>query len=265
MINLIAFSDDPLCVGYVWQIHDVALLASVLAELVMGDHIHAAEVLTGIAGEKPKRTKELLDQAIAEIAKPPASEPERYHRDGWLFQLISWTAARTVASPQALIKAPPPIKTQKGFDGIIVDIAAGSPSSLVICEDKATENPRHMITSKVWPEFTEIEARERDRELNSEVSTLLLQLPAESRKAVAEEVFWKERKHFRIAITASDSEASPDARRDLFEGFDACVSGDPLKRRRAEVISIPSLREWMDGLCALIVVALENMRKTASV
>jgi hypothetical protein len=126
-------------------------------------------------------------------------------------------------------------------------------SYIVVCEDKATERPRRTIVNEVWPDFTRIEKENaRERELTSEVSTLLLQLgdPAQAQRLV-DDAIWQENKHYRVAVTAKSSSGGSQKRRKLFAGYDGCV-GAPSARRRAELLLLPDLRAWMTRVAGLV-------------
>lgn len=50
------------------------------------------------------------------------TDPEKpWHRDGWMFQVISWIAAH-LQNPEDLIAPPHMIHAHKGFDGIHVRV-----------------------------------------------------------------------------------------------------------------------------------------------
>jgi hypothetical protein len=69
--------------------------------------------------------------AIRLLAVPAGSDPR--HRDGWMFQTISWLAANR-ANPTAAIRAPHMILAHKGFDGlqIEIDVSSGLVTAAVI-------------------------------------------------------------------------------------------------------------------------------------
>jgi hypothetical protein len=244
---LTTFSESPLFVGYTWNIADEEKLIRILTLLVVGDHVHATEILRGTQGLVAPQVRAVLDRAAAELREPR----DRYHRDGWLFQLISWIAIQKAASTGAIIRAPQARMADKGFDGLVVEIPSTDRGYLIVCEDKATENPRATIIGQVWPEFKRIEAHDRDRELTSEVSTLLFQLPDLAlRRRLIEEAIWQDNKHYRITITGAGDD-DPPGRRALLADYQACVGG-PEARRRAEVIYVSDVRLWMDRVASLV-------------
>ena len=76
------------------------------------------------------------------------------HRDGLLFQHVSWVAA-FMRLPNAKATPPHVRQADKGFDGVLVEVnpAQAGLSRIVLCEDKASVNPRSLVTGSVWPEI----------------------------------------------------------------------------------------------------------------
>jgi hypothetical protein len=260
-ISLTAFDDGVLCHGYLWTVTDEGKLARILAHLVLGDHVHAANIVARMTSRPLKTEDQLLESAATWIRTPPANQQLVYHRDGLIFQMISWIAAQKVLRAGSLVRAPHIVMAHKGFDGLIIERDDQAGGHVVICEDKATERPRTTIRTEVWPEFASIESNSKHRELQSEVSTLTLQLnDSNERKKLIERIFWKEKKHYRVAVTIEVDHASPSGRQRLFRGYDLHVAGDPPRRRRAEALIQSNIRSWLDGICMLTADALDAMR-----
>lgn len=94
----------------------------------------------------PQVTLAAKKDAIALLSLKPDEKP--WHRDGWMFQAISWIAAHNDGG--IAIRAPHLIKAHKGFDGLKLELSdAGEVTAVVVFEDKATENPRATIRDDV--------------------------------------------------------------------------------------------------------------------
>lgn len=266
MLELLAYSDDPLCHGYTWTIRDEEQLAEVVAWLILGDHLHARDVLRGLDRETPVAHRRHLDRRIAEFTTAPTSDPVRWHRDGWIFQMVSWVAANLAEPTGMRIRAPQPRKADKGLDEIMVRLRQnGAPAVVVIGEDKATENSRSTITSQVWPEFTEFENQARDNEVVTEVGSLLEALNDDDRHAVITDALWGQPWHYRVAITITPDHDGQAGRSVLFAGYDNSVGGAACARRRAETLVQPAMRDWMDAFSIRIAEALTRLREVAGV
>jgi len=251
-IQLVACNENPLCFGFSWTISDEDLLAELVARLLFGHYRHVQKILSGQSlVQTPTISQPMMDTIISRLTTT-TPEPVRYQRDGWIFQMISWVAAKK-SDPTSLSAIPHSQRAQKGFDNLIVKVsAAGRVESVVICEDKATGSPRDTIREKVWPEIETFESGSRDSELVNEVTAILER--AEGIIDVDESmaaIFWDEARHYRVAITTNEIDNSANRRR-LFAGYDTVVDGDP-NRRRGDTFLVEQVRDWMDDFCDLIV------------
>lgn len=261
-ITLNSFISENLCFGNKWEISDRNLLIEIVAQVLVGRARHAQKVLKGLGQLDPDidyREQVLLD-AIKKLTIN--GDVDVYHRDGLVFQIISWIAAHKNAGNSSIIATPHLIRAQKGFDGLQIDInSSRKVESIRIFEDKATENPRDTIREKVWPEFKEFYDGERESELEDQLSTLLLtksQLVDDIDDAI-ETLIWKDVRKFRVAITAESSHVSEAGIKRLFKDYDEIVPGN-IDFRQAEYIHIDNLRTWMNDFCNEVINLLESRR-----
>src|SRR5258708_1380304 len=90
-LTLTPIDHDDLCHGWRWEIADEADLARKVAMVALGQYRHGAQILAGI-DKKPLPTRnEAAAAAIKRLTVPDDGDP--WHRDGWVFQTISWIAA----------------------------------------------------------------------------------------------------------------------------------------------------------------------------
>lgn len=265
-VTLVEFVDEPECHGHEWHIADEDELARLVACLVLGQHVHVSRIIAALSERTALTHDEMIDNAINQLSTP-ATDSHRWNRDGWVFQMISWIAASlTINGDVAAIRAPHPRPADKGLDGIIVYLTASAENiqHVVICEDKATADPRNTITSKVWPEFKDFETGRRDAEIVSDVQIALGVSGYENAHELVESVHWNKRRHYRLSITAFPKHDNPEQRRLLFQGYSDKVTGD-IERRGAELILFQDVRGWMDGLCLCVVEHLRAMREVNDV
>ena len=101
-----------------------------------------------------------------------------------------------------MIKLPHLIPAHKGFDGLQINLRGKQELyGVVIFEDKATQNARNTITSKVWPEFRDFESGVRENELMQETTALLYRVPGVDVDKAIEGIVWKHVRKYRISIT----------------------------------------------------------------
>ncbi len=246
-LTLTATDHDDLCHGWSWEIVDENQLVEDVARVALGQYRHVSKILVGLNSRPMPTSAEHVADAVAKLTVAEDGTP--WHRDGWLFQTISWIAAHHNKGT-AVIRAPHIRKADHGFDGIQLELSddGASISALVVFEDKATTSPRATILKDVWPDLVKMEAGERITELTHEAAALLeTQLGAfaaiDIDRAVGQ-ILWNEARRYRVSITVDNALAATDARAALFAGYDNKVGG-VVARRRAETIVIPDMRAWM--------------------
>lgn len=251
-----------LCHGYRWKVANECDLAARVGQLALGQSRHVAAILSGIDKKAPTTRVEAANEAIKLLTVAQGKDP--YHRDGWVFQAISWIAAYR-GDAGAVVRAPHAIVAHKGFDGmqLKLDEHGEAVTAVVIFEDKATENPRKMITNDVWKGIRALERGERMPELIQETGAILeanqLRYPDLDIDAAVETILWDEVRRYRVAVTAADAHDDDDLRQSLFKGFDKVAPGGR-KRRQAETMCIPALRSWMQDFAARAISHIENWR-----
>jgi hypothetical protein len=244
-VVLTNFTNGALCQGCVWTVSDQLELAERIARVALGQSRHVAKILSGIKVIPPITTASTRSAAIKLLTVPLGAEP--WHRDGWLFQTMSWLVA-SQANPSAIIRAPHMILAHKGFDGLQLELdTGGDVSAAVIFEDKATDNPRRTIKDEVWPEFQLLEAGDRENVLTADVSSLLSTRPEIDADKAIENVIWKQVRRYRVSITVGDTHSTTIGRQRLFKGYDEIAIGD-VARRRGEILLLHQLRPWMAAL-----------------
>lgn len=255
-IKLTSFSEDPLCAGHEWSVDDVDLLALQIARVAVGQSRHVKKILDGGVSVFALPPQSIVANA-QRLLTAPDSDP--YHRDGWMFQVMSWIAAQK-ATPHSIITAPHMILAHKGFDGLQIEIdqASQKVSAAIIFEDKATENPRSTITSKVWPELKRLEKGEMEIVLAAETVSLLERYPQLDPDHAIKNILWNQVRRFRVSITADSTHAGSAGRMSLFKGYDTVATG-PISRRSGQVFEIPDLRAWMKILAEKAIAALPGI------
>ena len=245
--------------GFEWTVTDEDELATMIAKVALGQAMVVERVLrdtgcmasrcTTAAGRQGARRLLCVDRGSSA------------HRDGWMFQVISWIASHLQASRgsnKVLIRPPHMIHAEKGSDGLLVEYSEDSKDDIarvVVCEDKATENPRKQIRTRVLPEFDVYETGARDNELIAGVTSILGRHGVADADDIVANILWDERRAYRIAVTVGANGVSRSRR--LFDGYAASVRGDA-SRRRTELLPLAELRTWMDRLAEKALDAIDK-------
>ncbi len=237
---------DPLCYGYRWRVVDETALARAVAWVLVGQYVHAAAIIRREPATAPFVVATAKAQVIEQL-QTKASDAINVQRDGWLFQHISWIAAILDTAEPVVASAPHPRPAEKGFDIVLVPLAAPGQAKLelIIGEDKATTSPRDVIRDGVWPEIVKLETGKRDAEVQATLTSLVAGANLSNKDALATAAFWQRKKRYRVCVTIPDTADSDIARKALFDGYDAQAPGPTPERRKAETFALPDLRAWM--------------------
>lgn len=240
-----------------WVLARRDLAVEVIAQVAIGQVEHAMRILDG---QQPGHD-EITKKGVAETIKYVQGCPKD-HRDGWMFQVISWYA-NLQHDPQAFVRMPLPTATRQGFDGVSLRMSSdGSEIEyVVISEEKATLQPRRRFLKEVIPDFCALEAGERERELRPELLVLLQAAKADP-TAILNTGVWKGRKRYRAAICTSNGRLPK--KEELFESFDTKIPGDATKRHAHRFVH-SDMRAFFEDLTQDVLQHLRALMTQASV
>ena len=234
--------------GSTWTVQNEHELAAVVARVAIGQSTVVERILRDtdcIAPDMPTSGFQGARRLLT-----VTSEHSTVHRDGWVFQVISWLAAHLQAldaEEKTLIRPPHMIRAQKGQDGLVIEYADDDIARVVICEDKATGSPRDLFRSQVLPDFDQYETGARDNELIAGVTSVLTRHEVDNADNIVANIFWEDQRAYRVAVTVPSAQTSIVAQKRLFAGYEKSVEGD-VNRRRVALMPLASLRPWMNAL-----------------
>ncbi|WP_130505533.1 hypothetical protein [Microterricola gilva] len=243
--------------GSRWTVNDERALAHSIAQIALGQWRHLESILANariISPALPVFSGSAKDLLVT----LPGTEP--WHRDGWLFQCISWIAA--AESGVGPLRPPHSIWADKGFDGLqlVLSPSGDEVERLVVFEDKATSDPRGTVRDEVWPEFEQMARGDRNHDLVSELSALLDRVDNLDVRQATDRVFREGGLSFRLAITIADPHNSDAGISRLFKGYEDKVPGGH-SRRFGHVLYLSDLRTWMQALADLAIEELDALEK----
>jgi hypothetical protein len=172
-ISLNPMSARPQCEGEQWVVNVPDDLAHLVALVLVGQAFHAALILEGTQLAAPKisaKLKETLDKDLH-----PTTDKGKEHRDGLLFEIICWVAARKGKTGDEKIDDSHLKSTNQGTDGVkvTVDPATKTLTKATVYEYKCTIHARQKFQSQVLKSFREYISGERDNQLAQAVLALL--------------------------------------------------------------------------------------------
>lgn len=264
MVEIFKFIDvdcSPSCIDQGYEIIDEDTLAQYVAWLLVGQSRHLIKIIEQLGNVAKTVNLETVHKAtiISNLTLDEKSpKNERYKRDGWIFQMISWLVVYFKLRDKKFKMAHPHDQpSMHGIDGLAIVVEDGHIKNIIVTEDKCTGNPRTKITSEVFPEFIDFEQGKKDTSLLNNVGTLL-ELLGDDYDDAHNEITNKEIRQYRIGITRKERHNDDDGRKKLFAKYEDVVNGD-IERRTASSTYIAELRNWMDSFSEKIIQKINLM------
>lgn len=268
-LEITGFPIDDDCVGSKWKVENEDQLARLIAIVVMGQAAQAAHIIDELLPAAPAFTDEALKKeavikfTVQEVAQTPRMGYPRIQRDGLIFEIISWIAAKQVSGEKCFLKDPHTSSTSQGLDGIMIELNEDGSEILksTIFEDKCTENPRDTFTQKVIPGFIDRHGNTRNAELIAAAATLI-QLSGVSNvqaMSMVRKVIDNSSRQYRAGFALTQDFDTEEAQKALFKGYDKIKDINQEQRIGASLIVNGELRDWFDALATKIIAYIEQL------
>jgi len=252
--------------GFVWSVPDVAVVARLIAVVLLGQAQHAARIIAALEPAAPAFMHAVLiadakRQMVIRGDDEEARQAHRAHRDGFLFECMSWIAARQDAVDRTFLKDPHIDATSHGLDGLIVELHPTDPviQRATICEDKCTVRPRRLFREQVMTTFAEHHSNKRARDLVANAAAIIRETGLDGTEAIvaAAAVLEASVRSYRAALTTTVLTQARRAR--LFSGY-VDLDGITQAQRIAAMFEIDGdLREWFQALADEVLASLDEL------
>lgn len=249
--------------GQRWEVTDFQELACLVAVITLGQATHAARIISKLEPNAPAFVHSTLCNAARAQLTISGSTGEKKkariaHRDGFLFECISWIVSRQGAHDRIFQKDPHTSATSQGLDGLIIELHATKQhiKAVTICEDKCTIVPRQKFQSEVLPTFNEHHTGgKRSRELVSCAVDLIKTNFDNDTKATqaASSVMDLKHRSYRAALTVDASIDDPGQRAKLFKDYNSLKNLKKSQRIGATLVIHEELRAWFQSLADAVI------------
>ncbi|WP_417827207.1 hypothetical protein [Thalassospira sp.] len=243
-------------IGERWQVVDEDNLAKLVAVISMGQAKQVSYILETLGEAVPAFTNEDLcaEAKIKLTVEEPAGNPRggypRWQRDGYIFEIISWIAAKIAYGNDVLIKSPHVSATSQGLDGLMLELTEDRRKiyRATLLEDKCTNDPKATFDNKVVPAFIARQSNKRSAEIIDAAATLLSGAGLEDHEAAqaSADVTDKSIRSFRAAFSLPESFDNQPSRSDLFSTFKKVDCASAPNRVGATFITSIEMRDWFD-------------------
>lgn len=247
-------------VGERWHVVNDDQIARLIAIIAMGQAAQANHILAELLPAEPAfslpelRAEAKVRLTVQDTKQTSRNGYPRWHRDGFIFEAISWIAARQVHGKLALLKDPHVSATSQGLDGLMLELVTDKSqiSRTTIFEDKCTDDPIDTFKKKVIPAFRDRHENKRSAEIIAFATALLGRAGIEdgAAAALAAAVTDKKRRRYRAAFAITNELDSASGRQQIFGDFKK-IDGIEQGQRLGACLVVPSkLRDWFDELAA---------------
>lgn len=268
-LEITGFPIDDDCVGSKWKVENEDQLARLIAIVVMGQAAQAAHIIDELLPAAPAFTNEALKKeavikfTVQEVAQTPRMGYPRIQRDGLIFEIISWIAAKQVSGEKCFLKDPHTSSTSQGLDGIMIELNEDGSEILrsTIFEDKCTDNPRDTFTQKVIPGFLVRHGNTRNAELIAAAATLIQLSGVSNVQAMSMvcRVIDNSSRQYRAGFALTQDFDTEEAQKALFKGYNKIKDINQEQRIGASLIVDGKLRDWFDALATKIITYIEQL------
>lgn len=235
------------CIAFDLTISDYDLLVKLIVEVTLGKATHVSKILN-LNRATTESIRESAHRSALEFFTPTKNN-ETFHRDGWMFQVISWIS--TLSEPGKVFSRVPHMrKHQSGIDGfsLILNDELNQIDHAMIYEEKATNNPRKHFYSSVIPELIKFESGIEESIITSEILAFEDKLSHIDIEAAAGDLLVNRKIRYRISLTSENKfHNSKDGKKGLFNGYKDAVAGDD-QRRIGVLMYNNDVRLWFDKL-----------------
>lgn len=260
---------DASCVGERWVSLNDDELAALIAIVAMGQATQASYVLKELIPAEPAFTfDELRGEAKIKLTvQDPPGKPRtgypKWQRDGFVFEVISWIAAKITHGDQALLKNPHISATSQGLDGLMLKLNDGNDAveSSTVFEDKCTNDPRNTFLAKVVPGFLDRHQNLRSAEIIDAAGALLriAGLADKDAARLSAAVTEISKRKYRAAFSLPANYDTLAARQGLFANYDRIENITADQRIGASFITPTDMRTWIAALAGKAVMYLDNL------
>lgn len=251
--------------GLTWTVADLNALARLIAIVLLGQSQHAARIIATLEPAAPAFSDaDLIADARTQMQIRGTTEDERkvsrVHRDGFLFECMSWVVARQGADERTFLKDPHIDATSHGLDGLVVELHPTKPEirRATICEDKCTTNARRLFRRDVMRAFGDHHNNKRARDLIANAAAIIREsgLNGTDATKAAARVLNKTVRSYRAALTTRVLTGNRRVR--LFRGFDELDGITQAQRIGATFEIAGDIRDWFQALADAIVTTLDG-------
>lgn len=241
-----------------------------IAIVAMGQATQASHILKELIPAEPAysfdelRAEAKIKLTVQDTTGKPRTGYPKWQRDGFVFEVISWIAAKITYGDQALLKPPHVSATSQGLDGLMLQLneKKDSVENSTVFEDKCTDDPRGTFLAKVVPGFLDRHQNLRSAEIIDAAGGLLRIAGLADKDAARQSAAVTEiaKRKYRAAFSLPPNFDTHAARQSLFADYDRIKNITAEQRIGASFITPTDMRDWIAELADKAIEYLDNLK-----
>ena len=259
---------DSNSIGDKWIINDEAELARLVGLVLKCEFGHAEAILQNIpvstimyTASQEASVKANVIKALTLVIDPLTGKETRntkkWHRDGVLFETISWIVARKYSSPETLLRDPHIDPTTQGLDGLMIELNAAKDDvvATTVLEDKCTEKAEYTFSYVTMPALKKHHVEHR-KVLESATSLLRQEFKAGALSAMAAKTIGMGVRKYRSSLTIEHSEDNTTDRQRVFKKYNELIGISQSARIGCTLLTGSDMRDWFEDFAQKVINSL---------
>ncbi|WP_174840306.1 hypothetical protein [Ruegeria sp. HKCCC1038] len=248
---------------------DDETLAALIAIVAMGQATQVSYILKelvpaeAVCSFEELRAEAKIKLTLQEPSGKPRTGYPKWQRDGFVFEVISWIAAKITYGDHALLKNPHVSATSQGLDGLMLQLNGEKDAveSSTVFEDKCTDDPRNTFLAKVVPGFLDRHQNLRSAEIIDAAGALLRIAGLDDKDAARLSAAVTEiaKRKYRAAFSLPPNFDTIAARQSLFADYDRIENITAEQRIGASFITPTDMRDWIAELADKAIEYLDSL------
>ena len=255
------------CIGDRWEVNDEDYLAQLVGMVAKCEFGHAQSILNGItpipATYPPDVEAAIKQEVITALTLGKGADGKeikntaKVHRDGFLFEAISWIVARNNSSSDVLMRDPHINATTQGLDGLMIELnpAHDDVVKTTVMEDKCVEDPQYTFRYKTLPALQYYHANHR-KVLESAGAMLRNAFPPETINSMAAKAIQLSIRNYRASLTIENLSDNQAGRNDIFDYYNRLTGLLQQNRIGCTFLTSDDVREWFEEFTKKVIAQL---------
>jgi hypothetical protein len=254
--------------GHRWVIINEGELARLVGLIAKAEFGHVETILNGDTADAITYTSAQVAEIKLNATKaltvpidPTTGKEEhatlKWHRDGFLFEAISWIIARKNSSPNALLRDPHIGSTTQGLDGLMIELNAAKDdiTATTVFEDKCTDRARYTFAYKTLPAL-KLHHKESRKIVEGATTLLRQEFKASALNAMAAKAIALSVRKYRSSLTILPTEDTQSDRTRIFKGYNSLAGITQADRLGCTLLTSNDVKDWFENFAKKVISTL---------